>query len=354
MKTTEYVTINNRAYDPITGLPVDGVAPITHDEAIFPTEEEVAVKSRGIAVPSVHISTQRSMTLNRRYVKHPDATASPNAPTLHVRNYSPITAQQLNAKRVAPVTKFKTTVKAAEPTNSTIRPAQTHPVVQRAANTPRDLSSPQQQRRVNVQKRDIQAKLAQPQHNMVAPKPAHILKNEAIAEAMSREVASQKKPRLKKQRRTNPFARFISITVPSLAVILLAGYFTYLSMPNLSIKMAAVQSGVDAKYPGYRPDGYALSGPISFRDGEVSMRFAYAADSGHDFTITQQRSNWNSATLKQMFSDTPENVTTTTIDGLTIYSQNGKAAWINSGILYTIDGQANLSNSQIQRMATSM
>ena len=117
--------------------------------------------------------------------------------------------------------------------------------------------------------------------------------------------------------------------------------------------MAAVQSGIDATYPGYQPNGYALSGPVSFKDGEVSMRFAYA-DSGHDFTITQSRTNWSSAALKEQFSETPDTVTTTTIDGLTIYSEGNRTSWVNGGILYTIDGEANLSSDQVQRIATSM
>ena len=93
------------------------------------------------------------------------------------------------------------------------------------------------------------------------------------------------------------------------AVMLLGGYLTYLSMPNISIKMAAVQSGIDAKYPGYKPDGYALNGPIKFKSGEVSMKYAYA-DGSSGYTITQQkaagiRQQWKNFSLKNTRIQTP-------------------------------------------------
>lgn len=42
------------------------------------------------------------------------------------------------------------------------------------------------------------------------------------------------------------------------------------------------------------------------------------------------------------------------VDGLTIYSSGKNAVWVNGGILYQITGSANLSNEQIQKIATSL
>ena len=117
--------------------------------------------------------------------------------------------------------------------------------------------------------------------------------------------------------------------------------------------MAAVQSGIDAKYPGYKPDGYALNGPIKFKSGEVSMKYAYA-DGSSGYTITQQKSGWNSSAVKEFFSEKHKNPNTTMIDGLTIYSGGKEAAWVNGVILYQISGDANLSSSQIEKIATSL
>ena len=40
--------------------------------------------------------------------------------------------------------------------------------------------------------------------------------------------------------------------------------------------------------------------------------------------------------------------------GLTIYSFGDQAAWVNGGLLYTIDGDAPLSSEQLLNIAASM
>lgn len=40
--------------------------------------------------------------------------------------------------------------------------------------------------------------------------------------------------------------------------------------------------------------------------------------------------------------------------GLTMYAFDGNAAWVNGGILYTIESDAALSGDQIRRIATSL
>ena len=182
-------------------------------------------------------------------------------------------------------------------------------------------------------------------------KTAHQLKNEAIEKALSNEIISNKKAR--RRQKKGGALRWLNTFSVGFAVMLLGGYLTYLSMPNISIKMAAVQSGIDAKYPGYKPDGYALNGPIKFKSGEVSMKYAYA-DGSSGYTITQQKSGWNSSAVKEFFSEKHKNPNTTMIDGLTIYSGGKEAAWVNGGILYQISGDANLSSSQIEKIATSL
>ena len=177
------------------------------------------------------------------------------------------------------------------------------------------------------------------------------MKNEAIEKALSNEIISNKKAR--RRQKKGGALRWLNTFSVGFAVMLLGGYLTYLSMPNISIKMAAVQSGIDAKYPSYKPDGYALNGPIKFKSGEVSMKYAYA-DGSSGYTITQQKSGWNSSAVKEFFSEKHKNPNTTMIDGLTIYSGGKEAAWVNGGILYQISGDANLSSSQIEKIATSL
>ena len=350
VKQTDYVIINNRAYDPITGLPMEDIVTTEHRSVIFPTEEEV--KRRGLEMPAVHQSLQKSRTLNRRYVKHPETKLDTKTEKIEVTNYSPINSELFKAKQSTSISKFATSV-PKKVTENAFRPAESHPVIQRANGQNLDFSAPRRQRQAKVNKLDAQNRQNNQPDSSKSLKSAKTLKNEAILDAMNREINSEKKSRRTKNHSKNRFARFMGMAVPSLAVLMMAGYFTYLNMPNLSIRMAAVQSGIDAKYPGYRPSGYALRGPVTFNNDEVSMNFAYA-DGGHNFTLTQAKSGWNSAALKNSFSDDPANISTTTVDGLTIYSEGNRASWVNGGILYTIDGEADLSNSQIERIATSL
>lgn len=49
-----------------------------------------------------------------------------------------------------------------------------------------------------------------------------------------------------------------------------------------------------------------------------------------------------------------ENYLTYQEQGLTIFSFDNKAAWVNGGLLYSVEGNAQLSSEQILRLATSL
>ena len=257
-----------------------------------------------------------------------------------------VTAQQhVAVKKFAPATS-----KPAPQQTAINRPAKTHPIIRRAQQRPLSVNNQlrKDRRPMPIVKTPaiIPQKIEKP-----AVKTAKELKNEAIEKALSNEIASNKKTR--RRQKKGGALRLLNTFSVGFAVMLLGGYLTYLSMPNISIKMAAVQSGIDAKYPGYKPDGYALNGPIKFKSGEVTMRYAYA-DGSSAYTITQQKSNWNSSAVKEFFSEKHKSPNTTMIDGLTIYSGGKEAAWVNGGILYQISGDANLSSDQIQKIAASL
>lgn len=351
--TNNYVIINNRAYNPITGLPVDD-ADVQQVVAPAPVISSNKI-DRGIS--RVHKTTQHSETLSRRYVKKPTSLQ----PTVEhqsepiVAAYSPVNLQQVNAKKAESVQKFAPAATPVatqpQPTRADL-PAEKHPVTHRATAKP-DAAALQRQRLAAQQRQSLDMRASQAVTQPKELKSSAVLKNEAILEAMNREMAPQKNVRAKKHRSQGRWSRFVGMATASLAIVMLAGYFTYLNMPNLNMRMAAIQSGIDARYPGYSPDGYALNGPIQFKDGEVAMKFAYA-DGSQGFTLTQQKSSWDSSAVKQYVDSQNPSAIATQIDGLTIYSYGGNAAWVNGGILYTVNGNAPLSNEQIQRIATSI
>jgi hypothetical protein len=126
-------------------------------------------------------------------------------------------------------------------------------------------------------------------------------------------------------------------------------------MPNLSVRVAAAQAGIDATFPEYRPVGYRLDGPVAYQSGEVSMRFA-SNSAPIAFSLNQSKSSWDSAALLEKYVNprSKGNYATYSDAGLTIYTYGTDAAWVNGGILYTVEGNALLSNEQIRRLATSM
>ena len=341
MASKNYVVINGRAYNTITGL-------VMNDIDVKETEikKEQSISKRGTSVSNIHAAhVQKSSTLNRRHVKMPQRTPLATKPQ----------KARVDVKQHIAVKKFSTSIisKPAPQKIAINRPAETHPVTRRAQQRPLSVNTKLRKERqpLTMNNNPLVAVAPQKIKKPIVAKTSKQLKNEAIEKALSNEIISNKKAR--RRQKKGGTLRWLNTFSVGFAVMLLGGYLTYLSMPNISIKMAAVQSGIDAKYPGYKPDGYALNGPIKFKSGEVSMKYAYA-DGSSGYTITQQKSGWNSSAVKEFFSEKHKNPNTTMIDGLTIYSGGKEAAWVNGGILYQISGDANLSSSQIEKIATSL
>ena len=341
MASKNYVVINGRAYNTITGMVMDDI-----DVKETEIKKEQSISKRGTSVSNIHAAhVQKSSTLNRRHVKMPQRTPLAAKPQ----------KARVDVKQHVAVKKFSTPIvsKPAPQKIAINRPAETHPVTRRAQQRPLSVDTKLRKERqpLTMNNNPLVAVAPQKIEKPIVAKTSKQLKNEAIEKALSNEIISNKKAR--RRQKKGGTLRWLNTFSVGFAVMLLGGYLTYLSMPNISIKMAAVQSGIDAKYPGYKPDGYALNGPIKFKSGEVSMKYAYA-DGSSGYTITQQKSGWNSSAVKEFFSEKHKNPNTTMIDGLTIYSGGKEAAWVNGGILYQISGDANLSSSQIEKIATSL
>jgi hypothetical protein len=303
------VTINGTEYDAHTGLPIQKV------DVVPATPSTVRTTVRHSQ--TIHKATQKSKTLNRRFIKNQAASA-------------PKTTAPAQIKKSPAITKFAPHPAAIQrhAAGEQIAPVRHHPLAQKA-------------HQVSIQKQQT------------APKPATVIKQEAIHQAMS--TAPKHSANNHLIRRSRPLSRFLSVGSASLALLLLGGYFTYLNMPNLSVRVAAAQAGIDATYPAYRPDGYGLSGAVAYKQGEVSMKFA--SNSGpQNYTIAQTKSGWDSSAVLDNYvkEKAGDNYITYSERGLTIYTYGSSAAWVNNGVLYTIGGDAPLSSDQIRRIATSM
>jgi len=293
------VTINGKEYDAHTGMPL-GTAPV-----------------HGHAKPSqaIHRTPQKSQTLNR-HVVHKTAPAQ---------------SAVIPARDLPAITKFAPHPQAVKPRRVTDIGPSVHPMVAKA------------QHRKPHATPVIHA----------APKPAQIIKQEAIADALAKAPSHHAAHTQFKQ--PKKYSRPLSIASASLALLLLGGYFTYINMPSLSVRVAASQAGVAASYPEYRPDGYGLGGPVAYSQGQVILKFT--ANAGpQSYTLTQAKSGWDSSAVLDNYvkEKAGSNYVAYNERGLTIYTFDGNAAWVNGGVLYTIAGDAPLSSDQIRRIATSI
>lgn len=305
------ITVNGVSYDSESGLP--------HDHA----NASVHKGHAHTHAHAVHTKMQRSQTLQRQMLKKPHAKPS----ALGVKS-RPIRVQK--SPHISKFAPNPQPLPKQSRGHMDIRPATKHPHVVKAHAT-------------------VAQKAQAAHHTPSAHTPAAQLKHQAIQKALANAAPSSTV-----KQRSNHLRR-INIASASLAMLLLAGYLTYINLPALSVRVAAAQAGIDASYPEYRPNGYSLAGPVAYSGGEVSMKFR--SNSGpQKFSIQQARSTWDSTALLSNYVEqkASDDYTTFNDAGLTIYTYGSNAAWVNGGILYTIEGDAPLSNDQIRHIATSM
>lgn len=142
--------------------------------------------------------------------------------------------------------------------------------------------------------------------------------------------------------------KILTFSLVVIAVLALGFFVVWQKVPQVSVKLAGTKAGVSATVPKYTPSGYKPAAPAAAQQKAVKIDYK-STDGAQSYTITQQPSNLSSTSLSQ--SVVPQNtpVQTSQVDGNTvyIYGPNNNAAWVNNGVLYTIDSQANLSSDQV-------
>lgn len=173
---------------------------------------------------------------------------------------------------------------------------------------------------------------------------------EALARASNHEQTYE--PAVKAEKRQR---RGALVVTSVLCLLLLTGAMAYLNAPALSLKVAAVKSGVSARLPGYQPQGFTF-GNLSYGKGNVTVSYASAADANQRFDITQRSSSWDSQSLLSNFVQTASHAYQTYQQaGRTVYMYgDNTATWVDSGVWYTVNGNTALSRDQILNLAGSL
>lgn len=332
MRTKNTIVINGKVYDAVSGLPAgapDKIASApaastpthTHAHAASAKSMDVAPAARGAKAKGVHARPQRSQTLRRDLLKAPQHAAKP----LARRKPTPGSiAQSPHISRFAPHPQ-------ALPKQPTEHVAPAHHAATHHTPAATHHAKPQA-----LSSRELKEKL--------------------ISERLAaiQDTHNHKEHKAPKRGFFAHAPRVSSVVAGCFAIVLIGGYLTYVNMPNLSMHVAAANAGVDASFPDYRPDGYRFNGPIAYNNGEVSLKFA-SNTSTAGYTINQKNSNWDSqAVLDNYVTKKAKDYLTYSEQGLTIYTFDGEAAWVNGGVFYTIEGDAPLSSDQVLRIAGSM
>lgn len=193
---------------------------------------------------------------------------------------------------------------------------------------------------------------------------ARELKDQAIQKALanaaktvenSETVKSKKMKKQKEPKVHFGLGRVVLALSCAAAAVFAIVYFVNLNMPDISMRVAAMQTGIDAKYPGYVPRDFSLS-DITSEDGKITLNFRNAG-TGDAFSLIEEQSSWDSNALLTNFVKGVygENYSIVREQGLTIYISGSDAAWVNGGVVYKIDTTAgSLTKKQINTIATSL
>ena len=335
-KTKQTIIINGRRFDAATGLPMSATPkPVQRPAAkkklvvikdIAAPQAKPRTSSARTAAPHIKNSVQKSMTLRRSALKKPSGRR-PTRPqraskkierSPHISRFAPSQVAVQNETHPKPVDHelaWQAEALQAVHANHLKKQAEIH-------NKPA------------ISSRTIKEHLLKQQLEN-APDSLHAEIRQAGA--MSRR------------------ARFMSVATTSFALVLLGGYLTYINIPNLSIRVAAANAGIDASLPRYQPSGYRLHGPITYTDGQVSVSYQQSAGS-QGYRIIQKSSDWDpQATLDNYVEPmSGGNYQIHSSQGLTVYTYDNKAAWVNGGILHVIEANMPLSGQTVERIAVSM
>lgn len=315
------VTVGGKLYDMETGKPLKGSVSRAPQKQQIISDIAAPKHSKRTVAPHAKQTMQRSTTLKR------SALNKPLSPSKVVKR--PV--HKPTVQRSAKITKFASHTSETKPKKQSVD--------RELLSQSRALEKANEEYQASLQKRSL-------------PISSRVIKEHLLGQAIEQvptEISHKKKAHV------TPKARFASVAMTSLALLVLGGYLTYLNIPNLSIRVAAANSGINASLPSYQPAGYQIHGPIAYQEGEVNVSYKQTGSS-LGYKITQRPSDWDPlATLDNYVeTDSKNDYQIHSVEGLTVYTYKKKAVWVNDGILHIIDGNAPLSTQQVERIVASM
>ena len=335
---------------------------------------------------------QSSTTLNRKFVKKPTpaprikASAGAASRTLRAQNQKRVLISKGQAVRLKPV--------AAAQTNQTQKTAvaqAAEKVVQQQQQAPKQLTEQEQmQQRIAsrtasnmISLKDLASVKAEADEPIAPAEEAAMVKA-AKARMTARKAAAESPKALTaqelKERAIQQALRKVSTmndgedtgmkaakqhfwkkkhfkVAASMAIVTLAilGYLVSVNLPDISVRVAAIHSGIEKAYPSYVPANYRLDGLVKEENGRITM--AFKNDRDQKFILMEEKSSWDSSAVLTNYvaKNWGANYSIAKGQGLTIYVSGSNAAWVNGGVFYVINDETNtLSTSDLHDIAVSL
>ncbi|MCL1839382.1 hypothetical protein FWF89_00025 [Candidatus Saccharibacteria bacterium] len=303
-----------------------------------------------------HKVLQKSTTLNRKFVKRPTAQAQIAkrqqlereaflrrkvlAERMNRENSVLIAKKARGGVRLTPVAKAEAPKIVAQ--KKPAEKAEVHPTaaVANARVAARKAPAPRQLTAQEMKDRAIKQAL---QRMATMDDDSAVMVEEQMTEVITKKRGVWRKRKL---------VVALAMSVVSIALL---GYLVHLNLPDLSVRVAAMQSGIESAYPSYVPKGYRMDGLVAENGGKITIDFSHKE--GKRFALIQEKSSWDSAALLSQFvlPQWGDKYEVMKEQGLTIYVSGSSAAWVNGGVFYHIDDPArNLTKQQLHDIAISL
>lgn len=197
------------------------------------------------------------------------------------------------------------------------------------------------------------------QRAVTSAQTAKELKDQAIKKALASTIQTSNKEAKKAKKKSKKLhfgvGRFALAILCAATAVFAIVYFVNLNTPDFALRVAAMQTGIEAKYPTYIPRDFTLS-DITSENGKITLNF-HNASTGDAFSIIEEDSSWDSNALLNNFvkEEYGEDYSTIREQGLTLYLNNSNACWVNGGVVYKLKIVSGmLTKKQIKSIAVSL
>ena len=294
-------------------------------------------KSDNVQTIKVRRQVQSSTTLNRKYVKRPEAKTAPMQKIqikLDHTDTKPVQSSPAISRFGNPVTKVETAPKATATPKIAATPKAA--VVPKVVSAPKATTTPKGAAKTTT--------------GAMTPEQ---LKELAIKKALR--SATKEEPEAHPHKIHFGLGRIFLAFACTAAAIFALVYFVNLNVFNLSVANAAKEAGLETTNTPKVPNGFELS-DIASESGKLVLTYTNNS-SKTTFTITEERSSWDSNALltnyvKPTFG---EDYSIVREQGITIYINDSNAAWVNGRVVYRINTLSGaITKKQIRTIATSL